>query len=410
MPISQLVFSALNIALCSGLVLGCAKSSRLSSEVKDAGVDRFSCATDSGCEDASGRDATSALDARREVLDAVAFDATGLDADIDLDDAGERLNNKGTASSKCADMLREQDCVENPNCEPAYSSGGDGNTVVFLGCYSARARCEDAVVYAREPGRSNCVQLNSTCIPDEWEFLGTIPCSEYCVSLSGRLSRCEQTEGCTPLFGREAREDEPRFVGCVPTPQGCDDAITCARLRSDRCLEFPNSCLPDGAEVAACDAPGCPEEPAIGTVVDCDIETVMDFLAADQQLTDCGVLKRAPSETELASLHACVAEAQAQGLAYRAVWQMEGIDSIVRSGSFGVLQNGELSVYRFSSDSNGVMPNGAFSWWLPCESYGVSSECPAEVCIECVIVDDGAPCECRWNDMQVGPASLFCST
>jgi hypothetical protein len=346
----------------------------------------------------------SACDASSDVRTSGEVDAGGQDAAMPA-------SCVQADSDPCAVHIMEDVCLEAASCEAIYGRGGAPATspTLFRGCRNASLECSPAIRYGRERGEGDgCIQFDSTCLPSGWECLGADPCSAFCHQFGAQLSSCEATAGCTPVFGRLQFASQPSYAGCIPTPARCDDTPGCGRSPDGVCRAYTDSCMPADTEPEDCHAPRCPEEPIEAMLADCSITTVMAHVAGDAETLDCGNITLEDAVASREAAFECLAESQAQGIASRAVIQEQGIDSIVRTGTLGLVEQGELVVYSLFFDSF----NTASTTWSISHVVNLEGDCPAagDRCIRAgALLDDNPHCRCVESVEENGAGYVFCS-
>lgn len=247
---------------------------------------------------------------------------------------------------------------------------------------------------------------------------------------------CIADEDCRVAHGDDVTGRPLDFLGCVAKSRTCDARETCAIDWNGGagCATVSDSCVPPRWAQAACDTPGCPGKPVVATLPNCNLETVMNYVAADAVGSDCGALTLEASSADVATANACAVAAQQAGSGYRLAWRREATDDEVlavnrdlsvsqprlaleiEQGVLGTAQAAELIEYQFRATRETQL--GEFlaanaaqtTTWTACSPGSRVASCGAangQACLTCE-ASSRIDCSCQVSAFeQSGPEPTF---
>ena len=108
---------------------------------------------------------------------------------------------------------------------------------------------------------------------------------------------------------------------------------------------------------------------------DCSLESVLDDAETPGTL-DCGSLTLGDSDAAFQAVSDCVSSAALSKAPFRAIWEIEGIDSELREAYLGHLDAGvfEIVAYHWDSDVTGVGDAEPQAFGTRCLSFTAADE------------------------------------
>jgi hypothetical protein len=264
-------------------------------------------------------------------------------------------------------------CLAFSACAKTNSSGGSSETHFLALC---NASCEDGYSCL-------CGVCTESCDDDA-----------ACEALSGEASCQVSADGCgTPMV----------------CDVGCSDDDDCATLGASHECQA-GRCRAPAEDMMSGDGDGDGDSGSGGggggpgdggspyDLSACTIEAAVEYLSNGDSPSEC----EWAGPISAADRAQCVREQRDNGDPFVITWEIQGIDSILKTGFVGVPDGTDYTVYKLYYDSIGSLgridPNALWiTQWTKCKSFTINEECDAiDDCFVCE-EDSAQECGCQFS-------------
>lgn len=255
-----------------------------------------------------------------------------------------------------------------------------------------------------------CAKTNSSGGSSETHFLAlcNATCDDGFSCLCGVCTEsCDDDDACEELSGEATCEASPDGCG---TPKvcdvGCSDDDDCTSLGADhaceagRCRAPREDMMSGGSGGSGGSGDGGTSD---GDLPECTVDAVAEYLIGSDSYDGCHEDENEmPNPTARAQ---CVQNRIAANEPFAISWDEQGIDSQLKSGFIGVMDDADgFVVYELAYDSLG----GWVTSWTPCSTFTVNEPCDALA--DCFACEGRGGQTCGCGHAGVSPLEIRCDS